>query len=149
MFPFKCYPTICRTKLSEQEFKSRIGIVANQSKIKIKSGWVIKKPRKQNTIVLEYKQTFYRNNFRPVVVCSWETEQHKAIVHAHLRLSYVTIFLCFTPFIFGLYISYEIRSFLPLIIALIVSCCIIFIFGYALFLIDKKWILEEFKKLIS
>ena len=70
MFPFKCYPIICRTKLSEQEFKSRIGIVANQSKIKIKSGWVHNKLSEQNTIVLEYKQTFYKNNFRPVVICS-------------------------------------------------------------------------------
>ena len=147
MFPFRCNPMLIKTQLSEKDFKNRIG--HNESKMKIESGWVQRKARKENTVVLNYKQTFYRNSFRPVVICSWCSDCDPITINAYLRLPYLTIFFCLTPFVFGMYISYEIASFLPLVTTLFFSCCLIFIVGYLFFRMDRNWVLEEFRKLVS
>ena len=149
MFPFSSNSVLIHTQLSEKEFKSRIGIGADGGEKEKRSGWVLYETRKENTIVLEYKQEFYRNAFRPVVICSWCNDVDTIIIQAYLRLPFLSIFMCFTPFIFGLYISYEIVSILPLITTFLLSFCLISIFGYIFFRIDKNWILEEFRKLVS
>lgn len=149
MFPLNSHHFTLESDLTDSQFKSRLEIgKPMKTSSKKNGGWILETTGKPNTIILEYKQEYYRNSFRPLIVCSWYQYQNKLILTSYLRPPlYVTLF-SLTPIIFGIYISINISNFLPLLFSLLLSTMLNFI-GYLFFKMDQKWIVDEFKKLMT
>ena len=150
MFPFKSHCMVIESKLTELEFKSRVEAgLSKRSRARINTGWILHETRNKNTIILKYRQGFYGNSFRPVVVCSWYRDGNKTIFNSYLRPHRYLFFINITPVIFGIYISYQISNILPLIITVLITLVLIYVFGYLCYKIDEKRVVDEYKKLLA
>ena len=149
MFPFNSHHFILESDLTDSQFRSRLEIgKSSETLSKKRAGWILETTRKPNTVILEYKQGYFRNSFRPLIVCSWYEFQGKIILNSYLRLPWYVILFNLTPVIFGIYISIKISNFQPLLFTLLLSV-MLHLIGYIFFKMDQKWIVNEFKKLVS